>query len=102
MNRKFIELALKKQRLQLKIAGQRVRVLHALGTAGPAFGATERIRAGWRWAKAHPEWLAAVGAVLLVVRPRAAWHWAKRSLFAWRVLRRLRGAVASILPSVER
>ena len=94
---KAIELALKKQRLQLEIAGQRVMILHALEAAGPTLGAAEKIRAGWGWAKAHPEWLAAIAAALLVARPRSVLRWAKRGFFLWRRLRRLRGMLDDLL-----
>lgn len=99
MNPKIIELALKKQRLQLQAAAQRVMIMQALESTAPAFGAAEKVRSGLRWAKAHPEWLAGIGVTLLVARPRAFFRWAKRGFFVWRSLRRLRGAVESILPA---
>ncbi|MBI4989219.1 MAG: YqjK-like family protein [Rhodocyclales bacterium] len=99
MNPKFIELALKKQRLQLQAAAQRVMIMQALESTTPAFAAAEKIRAGVRWAKAHPEWLAGIGVALAVARPRAFFRWARRGFFLWRSLRRLRGAVESILPA---
>lgn len=99
MNPKFVELALKKQRLQLQAAAQRVMIMQALESAAPAFGAAEKVRSGLRWAKAHPEWLAGIGVALLVARPRAFFRWAKRGFFVWRSLHRLRGAVESILPA---
>lgn len=99
MNPKFVELALKRQRLQLQAAAQRVMIMQALESAAPAFGAAEKVRAGWRWAKTHPEWLVGIGVALLVARPRAFFRWAKRSFFIWRSLRRLHGAIESILPA---
>ncbi len=99
MNPKLIDLALKKQRLQLKAAGERVLILQAIESAAPAFGAAERIRAALHWSKAHPEWLAGIAAALLVVRPRACFRWARRGFFVWQSLRRLRGALDSILPA---
>ena len=99
MNPKIVELALKKQRLQLQAAAQRVMIMQALESAAPAFGAAEKVRSGLRWAKAHPEWLAGIGVALLVARPRAFFRWAKRGFFVWRSLHRLRGAVESILPA---
>lgn len=99
MNPKLVELALKKQRLQLQVAAQRVVILQALESTAPAFGAAEKIRAGWRWAKAHPEWLAGIGVALAVARPRAVFRWARRGFFAWRVLHRLRGTIESFLPA---
>ena len=99
MNPKVVELALKKQRLQLQAAAQRVMIMQALESAAPAFGAAEKVRAGLRWAKAHPEWLAGIGVALVVARPRAFFRWAKRGFFVWQSLRRLRGAIESILPA---
>ncbi len=99
MNPKNVELALKRQRLQLQAAAQRVMIVQALESAAPAFGAAEKVRSGLRWAKAHPEWLAGIGVALLVARPRAFFRWAKRGFFVWRSLHRLRGAVESILPA---
>ncbi len=99
MNPKIVELALKKQRLQLQAAAQRVMIMQALESASPAFGVAEKVRTGMRWIKSHPEWLAGIGVALLVARPRAFFRWAKRGFFVWRSLRRLRGAVESILPA---
>lgn len=98
MNPKFVELALKKQRLQLKAAAQRVMILQAIESATPAFGAAEKIRSGMRWAKMNPEWVVGIAVALLVARPRAFYRWAKRGFFVWQSLRRLRGAIESILP----
>ena len=97
MNPKNVELALKRQRLQLQAAAQRVMIMQAIESAAPAFGAAEKVRAGWRWAKTHPEWLAGIGVALLVARPRAFFRWAKRGFFAWQSLRRLRNTVDSFL-----
>lgn len=97
MNPKAIELALKKQRLQLQAAAQRVRILHAIESASPAFGFVDRARAAAGWAKAHPEVLVGAGVVLLVARPRVMFRWARRGFFLWEGMRRLRGAVDSFL-----
>ena len=99
MNPRLLELALKKQRLRLKAAGQRVLSLHALESASPAFGLADKAGAAWHWAKAHPEWLAGAGVALLVARPRAFFRWARRGFFAWQSLRRLRAAVDNFLPA---
>ena len=99
MNPRFVELALKKQRLQMQAAAQRVMIMQALQAASPALGAAEKVRSALRWARAHPEWLAGIGAALLVVRPRAFFRWARRGFFLWQTLRRARGAIESILPA---
>lgn len=94
-----IELALKKQRLQLQAAAQRVRILHAIESVSPAFGAADKVRTAVRWAKAHPEVIVGAGITLLVVRPRALFRWAKRGFFIWEGLRRLRGGIDSLIAS---
>ena len=99
MNPKIVELALKKQRLQLQAAAQRVKIMRALESTGPALGVAEKFRTGWRWAKSHPEWLVGIGVALIVARPRIVFRWARRSFIVWRTLRRLRGAIESILPA---
>jgi hypothetical protein len=99
MSQKAVELALKRQRLQLQAAAQRLMILHALQSASPALSIAEKARAAARWAKSHPEWLVGAGVVLLVARPRAFFRWAKRGFFAWQSLRRLRLAIDSILPA---
>jgi len=97
MNPRIVELALKKQRLHLQAAAQRVRILHAIQSVSPAFGVADKARAAVGWAKANPEVLVGAGVVLLVARPRVLFRWAKRGFFLWQGLRRLRGAVDSFL-----
>ena len=97
MNPRVVELALKKQRLQLQASAQRVRILYAIESASPAFGLADKTRDAVRWAKAHPEVLVGVGVTLLVVRPRALFRWAKRGFFLWEGLRRLRGGIDSLI-----
>ena len=99
MTPKRVELALKKQRLQLQSAAQRIMILQAIESASPAFGAADKVGEAWRWAKTHPEWLAGIGVALLIARPRAFFRWARRGFFAWRALRTLRGTIDSILPA---
>lgn len=97
MASRIVELALRKQRLQLQASAQRVRILHAIESVSPAFGAVDKARTAVRWAKSHPEVIVGAGIALLVVRPRALFRWARRGLFVWEGVRRLRGAVDSLL-----
>ncbi len=97
MNPRIVELALKKQRLQLQAAAQRVRILHAIESVSPAFGAADKLRSAVGWAKAHPEVLVGTGIVVLVARPRFLFRWAKRGFFIWEGVRRLRSTIASRL-----
>jgi hypothetical protein len=99
MNPRHVELALKKQRLQLQAAAQRLDVLRALESAAPALAAADRLREGWRWASNHPAWLAGLGVALLLARPRVFFRWVRRGYRAWRSWRTLRSALSSLLPA---
>ncbi len=84
-----IEVALKKQRLQLQSAALRERIAEQGAALAPAFAIADRVEAGRQWLKAHPDLVLAFFTGLLIVRPRRAFRWARRSLFAWRAWRRL-------------
>ena len=85
-----LELALEKQRLQLESASQRVALAqHSVGLL-PLFEVADRVRDGARWAARHPEIVAGVLALLVVVRPGARgffWRWTRRGFVAWRLWR---------------
>lgn len=89
MNPKIIDLALQKQRLQLKSAEQRGALIAAAIQLAPAFAVADGLREAWRWLRRNPEWLAGGIAVLVVVRPRALWRMAQRSFFAWQLWRKV-------------
>ncbi len=97
MNPKALELALKRQRLQVEAAAQRVMLLQTLASAAPALGIADKAGAGWRWVKAHPQWLAALAALLLVARPRGVLRWTRRGFLLWRSARKARSAIDALL-----
>lgn len=97
MAAKDIELALKKQRLQLQAASQRIAIGEALQAVAPLFSAADRMRSGWQWVKAHPHWLAGAGVALLVARPRAFFRWARRGFFLWRGLHKVQRSAEAFL-----
>lgn len=99
MNQRLMELALKKQRLQLQAAAQRLELAQRLQAWAPAFAAADAVAGGLRWLKTHPQWLAGAAAVLLVVRPRAFFRWLRRGFFAWQAWRRARRALETLLPA---
>ncbi len=99
MNPGLLELALKKQRLQLKAAADRVVVLHALEKAAPAFRVADRTARVWSWIKAHPHWPVGIGVALFVARPRVMMRWSRRAFVAWQALRRLRKSADALLPA---
>jgi hypothetical protein len=86
---KLVELALRKQRLQLKSAEQRGALVAAAVRLAPAFAVFDGVRDGLRWLRRHPEWVAGTVVTLLVVRPGAVLRLVQRSFIAWQIWRRL-------------
>lgn len=90
MNARRLELALQKQRLQLRSAQLRADFAADAAAFEPLFAAGDRVRNGARWLRSHPEVAVGTGVALLVARPRALLRWARRSLLAWQAVRRAR------------
>jgi len=86
---RFVELALRKQRLQLQSAAQRNALVAAAAGLAPVFAIADGVRDGARWLARHPEWLAGGIVTLLVARPRAVLRWARRGFFAWQLWRKV-------------
>ena len=90
-----VELALKKQRLQLRSAALRAEIAgHAAGFA-PLFAVGDTLCDGAFWLRRHPELAAAAGVALLVARPRAAFRWARRGIVAWQTWNQVRAWLAA-------
>ncbi|HTY99133.1 MAG TPA: YqjK family protein [Rhodocyclaceae bacterium] len=87
MNPARLELALKKQRLQLQSATQRQDFARHAAALAPALGLADRARAGAAWLRRHPELPVAAAAALVVLRPHTVWRWLSRGVFAWRAAR---------------
>ncbi|MDP1612729.1 MAG: YqjK family protein [Sulfuritalea sp.] len=90
MNPAALELALRKQRLQ--IAGDSLRKDFGRFASGltPVFGAADYAVEGARWLKRNPELMVAAGVALVVVRPGRAWRWGRRAFLGWQAWRKLR------------
>ncbi|MCX8017599.1 MAG: YqjK-like family protein [Rhodocyclaceae bacterium] len=85
-----LELALAKQRLQLKAAAERAALGEYAAGLAPLFAAGDHIVAGARWLKHHPEAVVGGVAALVALRPgalRFLWRWGRRSLLAWQFWR---------------
>jgi hypothetical protein len=90
VNATTLELALKKQRLQ--IAGDALRndfAGYAKGLA-PAFTAADCAVEGARWLRRNPQIVAATVVALVVIRPKRAWRLARRGFVGWQMWRKLR------------
>jgi hypothetical protein len=96
MSRRRIELALKRQRLQLQAAEQRLAVRRDLARFAPVLSVADTVRAGVAEVKRHPEWLVGAIIVLVVVRPRAVFRWLQRGVAAWQFASQVRRVVADL------
>lgn len=90
MSLRKIELALKKQRLQMRSATLRRNFAdHALALQ-PVCNLADRGREVLCWLRRHPALPVAVFVALLVARPRALLRLAQRGWLVWLALRKLR------------
>lgn len=100
MSPRLVELALKKQRLQLKSAILRDAFSYQAKAWAPAFAAADRVREGINWLRRHPALPIVVLVALLVARPSAMLRLAGRGWIVWRGVKRLRGALMTALAVV--
>lgn len=85
-----LELALRKQRLQIAGEGLRRDVArHAAGLT-PVFTGADVAVEGVRWLRRHPHAVVAAGVALIVARPRRAWRWGRRAFVGWQAWHRVR------------
>jgi hypothetical protein len=87
----YVELALQKQRLQLKSAAQREALVAAAAGLVPVLTLFDTVREGTRWLARHPEWLAGGIVALAVARPRVVLRWLERGFLAWQMWRKVEG-----------
>lgn len=98
MSAAALELALKKQRLQ--IAGDDLRADFGRYASGlrPIFNGADTAVEGVRWLRRNPEVIVATVVALAVIRPKRAWRWARRAFVGWQAWRKLRELVERRLP----
>lgn len=90
MSPQQVELALRKQRLQLKSAALRSEFAGHAMVIAPLFAVGDRARNGALWLRRHPEVAAIAVVALLVARPRPLFRWARRGVVAWQAWSRIR------------
>jgi hypothetical protein len=92
-----IELALKRGRLQERIASQRAALAAQVVPIAEALNAIDRTlaagRSGVATIKRHPGLVAAAVAAVVALRPRRVWRWGRRALVGWSMWRKLRGRI---------
>jgi hypothetical protein len=96
MSRRRIEIALKRQRLQLQAAEQRFALSHDLARFAPVLSVADTVRAGIAAVKRHPEWVIGAIVVLVVARPRTVLRWLQRGVVAWRFASQARRLAADL------
>jgi YqjK-like protein len=94
MNPRLLEIALKRQRLQLQAAQQRLELRRTLGEFAPLFAVVSTLRSGMAYFKQHPEWLVGAALMMAVARPRAVLRWLRRGFIAWQFARQVRRSLA--------
>lgn len=63
---------------------------HAVAWQSP-LALADKVQAGWRWLRAHPELPLAAALVVLVLRPRRVWRLGWRLWAGWRLWQRVQG-----------
>ena len=99
MNDTVLELALKKQRLQIASDALRDDLGRYATGLRPLFSGADLAVDGVRWARRNPQFVVAAGVALLVARPKRAWRWARRAFFGWQAWRKLRELVERRAPA---
>jgi hypothetical protein len=94
MPNREIELALKRGRLQERIAAQRATLAAQMGPIANILGAADRTialgKSGIAYARTHPVTVGAAVALLAALRPKRVWRWSRRVFLAWTAWRKLR------------
>lgn len=90
MNARQLELALRKQRLQLQCEAERAALAAHVAGLAPAFKAADTTLAAMDWLRTQPRLLIGVAAAALFLRPRWMWRWGVRGFSLWRLTQALR------------
>ncbi len=82
-------LAARRQQLQHRSAALRGQLAEDAQVLRTPLAVADQVRRGWRWLKAHPQWVGVGVAVLVVWRPRRVVWLAGRLWVGWRLWQRL-------------
>ncbi|NMG66448.1 hypothetical protein GPA19_16000 [Azoarcus indigens] len=99
MSPQMVELALRKQRLQIRAEAQRDDMMGRLAGIESALDTVDRVRDQLDWAKEKAPLLTGAALLLLMARPRRTWWLVRRAWVGWMLLSRVRGgSVAPLVP----
>ena len=91
MNPRLVELALRKQRLQLRAEAQRENMALRLSGIEAALDRLDAVRDNFSWAREKIPLLSVGALAVLAFKPRLTFRLARRAWLGWVLLRRLRG-----------
>ena len=97
MNPRHLELALKKQRLQLRAQDQRERFLDGLEGVERTERGFHRLYELTGWMRQHAPLVSLAAGLLLLARPRLALRVVRRGWLGWLAYRRLRGMFHTLI-----
>ncbi len=101
MSPRELELALKKQRLQIQSAALRTHLARQARAFEPAFGAVDVVRTGYVWLRDRPQIWVAAAVAIAVAKPAVVWRWFKRGVVWWQAARQMRGWAEHLAPLYE-
>ncbi len=100
MDARQIDLALRKQRLQLRAEAERADMTRRLAGIDGALDRVDALREQAAWARERIPVLSVVLIAVLVARPRLTLRLAKRAWVGWLLVRQLRGGkLSALLPT---
>ena len=100
MNTRQIELALRKQKLQMRAETQRADLTHRLAGIDGALGRVDSLRDNLAWAKERIPVLSVALLSVLALKPRLTLRLAKRAWVGWLLVRQVRGGrISALLPT---
>ncbi len=100
MDSRHIELALRKQKLQLRAEAQRTDIAQRLAGIDGALDRVDSLRDNLAWAKDKIPLLSVALLVVLAAKPRLTLRLAKRAWVGWLLMRQVRGGrLSALLPT---
>lgn len=88
------EIQSRRSRLLARSSGLREQLAEEAQALERPLALADRARGALQWLATHPQWLIAVVAVPIVLRPRRALAWALKLWGGWRLWRNVRGLLA--------
>jgi hypothetical protein len=100
MDSRDIELALRKQKLQMRAEAQRTDITRRLAGIDGALDRVDSLRDNLAWAKDKVPLLSVALLVVLAAKPRFTLRLAKRAWVGWLLVRQARGGrLSALLPT---